>query len=77
MDRTELIDILDDFCFGSHDIEKTADRITKLHKKANIEQLRIGGVVKSFYCYDETVQIAEETGDKIIKCDTQCENCKQ
>lgn len=35
------------------------------------------GVVKSFYCYDETVQIAEETGDEIIKCDKQCEKCKQ
>ena len=32
---------------------------------------------KTFYCYDETVQIAEETGCEIIKCDKQCEKCKQ
>jgi hypothetical protein len=32
--------------------------------------------VKPFYCYDETVQIAEETGDEIIKCIRQCEKCK-
>ena len=41
------------------------------------QQLLIHSVVKSFYCYDETVQIAEETGDKIIRCDKQCEKCKQ
>lgn len=41
------------------------------------QQLRLYGVVKSSYCYDETVQIAKETGDKIIKCDKQCEKCKQ
>jgi hypothetical protein len=29
-----------------------------------------------FYCYDLTVQIAEETGDEIIKCDEQCKKCK-
>jgi len=42
-----------------------------------IEQLLIQRVVKSFYCYDETVQIAEETGDEITKCNTQCQKCKQ
>ena len=46
-------------------------------KEAIYKHLTLYGVVKSFYCYDETVQIAEETGDKIIKCDKQCEKCKQ
>ena len=41
------------------------------------KQLPIHVVVKSFYCYDELVQIAEETGDEIIKCSKQCEKCKQ
>lgn len=33
MDRKILIDLLDDFAFGSHDIEQTADRITELYKQ--------------------------------------------
>ena len=41
------------------------------------QTLPIDSVVEPFYCYDETVQIAEETGNKIIKCDKQCEKCKQ
>tara|TARA_R110000782_G_scaffold166214_1_gene258129 strand:- start:1094 stop:1336 length:243 start_codon:yes stop_codon:yes gene_type:complete len=41
-----------------------------------VENLSLSDVVNSFYCYDETVQIAEETGDEIIKCDKQCKLCK-
>jgi len=29
-----------------------------------------------FYCYDENVQIAQETGEPIVKCKVQCEKCK-
>lgn len=48
-----------------------------IDKKALQEQLTLTNVGCTFYCYDETVQIAEETGDEIIKCDKQCEKCKQ
>lgn len=36
IDRKLLIDILDDFAFGSHDIEKTADRIFASIRNTNI-----------------------------------------
>jgi hypothetical protein len=58
-------------------IWQTMLEIEDLINKHVEKQLSIHGVVKSFYCYDETVQIAEETGDKIIKCNKQCEKCKQ
>tara|TARA_R110000764_G_scaffold230096_2_gene321201 strand:+ start:306 stop:554 length:249 start_codon:yes stop_codon:yes gene_type:complete len=47
-------------------------------KKDRKKQLILNGVVKSFYCYDETVQIARRktTCDEIIKCDKQCKLCK-
>jgi hypothetical protein len=31
---------------------------------------------KEFYCFDVTVQIAEETGGPIIRCEKQCDKCK-
>ena len=31
---------------------------------------------QDFYCYDEVIQIAEKTGDEIIKCNKQCDKCK-
>lgn len=44
MDRKTLIDLLDDFAFGSHDIEQTADRITELYKETQALQLQQTGV---------------------------------
>ena len=73
MDRTELIDILDDFAFGSHDIKETADRITELHKNALAEQLILHGVVVpkgTFYCVDE------QNGALKGKCEKQCSYCR-
>ena len=47
MDRKILIDLLDDFAFGSHDIEQTADRITELYKETQALQLQQTGVMRS------------------------------
>lgn len=47
MDRRILIDLLDDFAFGSHDIEQTADRITELYKQTKALKLQQTGVVRS------------------------------
>ena len=44
MDRKILIDLLDDFAFGSHNIEQTADRITELYKQDQALQLLQTGV---------------------------------
>jgi len=33
MERKIIIDLLDDFAFGSHNIEQTADRIIEHYKK--------------------------------------------
>jgi hypothetical protein len=44
MDRKILIDLLDDFAFGSHNIEQTADRITELYKQDQALQLQQTGV---------------------------------
>ena len=46
MDRKILIDLLDDFAFGSHDIEQTADRIIELYKQAKALKLQQTGVNK-------------------------------
>ena len=51
MDRKILIDLLDDFAFGSHNIEQTADRITELYKQEQALQLQQTGVVRS--CFDD------------------------
>ena len=48
MDRKILIDLLDDFAFGSHNIEQTADRITELYKQDQALQLQQTGVNKRF-----------------------------
>ena len=53
MDRKILIDLLDDFAFGSHDIEQTADRITELYKETQALQLQQTGVMRS-NCIDES-----------------------
>jgi hypothetical protein len=47
------------------ELEQTKQRMTDVVDALN--KLSIHGFVKSFYCYEETLQIAEETGDKIIK----------
>jgi len=44
MDRKILIDLLDDFAFGSHNSEQTADRITELYKQDQALQLQQTGV---------------------------------
>lgn len=53
MNRKILIDLLDDFAFGSHDIEQTADRITELYKQDQNLQLQQTGVSGSYFavCY--------------------------
>lgn len=40
MDRKLLIDILDDFAFGSHDIEEAADRIIELENNVENPQVK-------------------------------------
>lgn len=49
MDRKILIDLLDDFAFGSHNIEQTADRITELYQQEQALQLLQGDVSGSSY----------------------------
>ena len=49
MDRIQIIDILDDFAFGSHDIEQTANRITELYKQETDLQLHKTQVSGSTY----------------------------
>lgn len=56
MDRRILIDLLDDFAFGSHDIEQTADRIIELYEQAQV--LRIHDVVErseQFNCFKKNI----------------------
>lgn len=48
MDRKILIDLLDDFAFGSHDIEQTVDRITELYKQTQALQLQQTDVSGSY-----------------------------
>lgn len=57
MDRKILIDLLDDFAFGSHDIEQTADRIIELYKETQALQLQQTGVSGSTF-----IAISKETG---------------
>lgn len=68
-DKSELHLLMTDAAFKAF--------CTYFNKQDNTEQCIINGVGKPFYCYDETVQIAEETGDKITKCVKQCKMCKQ
>jgi len=42
-----------------------------------LEAITVTRCCETFYCYDANVQIAEETGDEIIKCSKQCEKCMQ
>lgn len=68
MDRTLIIDILDDFAFGSFDIEQTADRITEFYKQTQALQLQQGGVSKSCPCCDGTVYCEGEHYDDLQAC---------
>lgn len=65
MDRKILIDLLDDFAFGSHDIEQTADRITELYKQDQALQLQqtgvSGSVLKGFDLVKECAKLIVET----------------
>ena len=63
MDRKILIDLLDDFAFGSHDIEQTADRITELYKQYQALQLLQTDVSGSF----NPEQLQEYTNERIFK----------
>ena len=65
MDRKILIDLLDDFAFGSHDIEQTADRITEPYKQDQALQLQqtgvSGSVLKGFDLVKECAKLIVET----------------
>ena len=74
MDRKILIDLLDDFAFGLHDIEQTADRITELYKQDQALQLQQTGVVwrsEQFYCNQNDGEYNNNP------CSEQCRFCKE
>lgn len=78
MNRKILIDLLDDFAFGSHDIEQTADRITELYKQDQALQLQQTGVIVQSKqlktCEHDFADVYDHTGTQIIgkKCLNGC-----